>query len=448
MTNAHPVLSIFQVAAQRVPAYRRILAEAGVRPEQILSLDDFLALVPILDKNGTFYRFPLAELCLDGELGRPSAVLTSSGHSGRFSFGLYERERADAESRHIDDVLDAFFSVRSRPTLLINCLPMGVKVTTRACTLAETSVRADMVTAIVRGFGEHYEQIIIVGDTAFVKHVVELGQQEGVDWPGMQVHVIVGEEPIAENARKYLELMLGIGEIGFDQGFVGSSMGVAELGLNLFVELPGTVSLRRVLHEDARARQALLGPDATHVPMLFTYDPSRVFVETLPDGRLVLTPLDAGRRVPLVRYATGDIASLVGPEDFEGLDAVEDAWLQDLKGLGLAMVHGRGRGATAGGVTVHPEQVKEGLYLEPELARLTTANFRLTSGSSQVTARVQLSPGMTANPQLERAYEQAIARYAPAPVAVVCETYAAFSGGMALDYERKFDYLADDEPAG
>lgn len=221
-----------------MPAYRQILAESGVGPSEITTLDEFKARVPVIDKGMTFGRFGVAELCRGGEMGQVAAVLTSSGHSGHFAYGIYSHEDFEAASDHIDDALDAFFNVRSRPTLLINCLAMGVKVYTRACTLGETSVRADMVTALVSEFGRHYAQVILVGEAAFIKHALELGRRQGLDWGSMPVHIIVGEEPLAENARKYLEILLGAGRTMRDKRLIISSMGVAEIGLNFLFELP------------------------------------------------------------------------------------------------------------------------------------------------------------------------------------------------------------------
>ncbi len=144
----HPVIAAFRDAAEEVPAYRQILAEAGTNPREVATLDDFARRVPVIDKASTFGRFGLPELCRGGHYGKLLSVLTSSGQSGRFSFGLYDLEMAALEVGRIDDTLDRLLSVRSRATLLINCLPMGVKVPTQACTLAETSVRPDMVTAL------------------------------------------------------------------------------------------------------------------------------------------------------------------------------------------------------------------------------------------------------------------------------------------------------------
>lgn len=441
--DANPALAAFQRAARRVPAYRTLLAEAGVQPESIRTADDFGRL-PVLDKRNTFQRFALAQLCLDGEVGRLGSVLTSSGHSGAFAFGLTAAEALPATAQWIDDLLDGLFQVRTQPTLLVNCLPMGVKVPTVACTLAETSVRPDMAVGLVQAFARHFSQIIMVGEAAFLKHVLELGLRAGVDWRTLRVHVIAGEEPLAENARIYLEKLLGITTGHPDHGMVVSSMGVAELGLNLFFEAPprtGLVRLRRLLHQNAMLRHALLGP-ADWVPSLFTYDPHRIYVEFDAAGRLLVTMLAPHERIPLIRYATGDHGRVLHlPTELLPALAAAGISFPELASLPLVAIAGRGEHALAGAAPVHPEAVKEGIYHDPALAELTTANFRLASGPTQARIRIQLSPDVRPTPLLAERFRAAILHYARQPLEVVCEAYEGFGSGMTLDYERKFPYL-------
>lgn len=436
-------LEAFQHAERRVPAYRILLAEAGICREDIRDGNDFLKL-PILEKKDTFQRFPIEQLCVDGTIGHLGTVLTSSGHSGIFAFGLTGADALSATVEWIDDALDTLFQVRSKPTLLINCLPMGVKVHTRACTLAETSVRADMAIGLVKAFGGHFSQLIFVGEAAFIKHLLEMGRDSGVNWKDLLIHVIVGEEPLAENARRYLEGMLGADLKKPAQGMIVSSMGVAELGLNLFSEAPpiGQLPLlRRVLHENTSLRHALLGR-REWVPSLFAYDSRRIFVEFDAAGRLLVTTLDLGLRVPLVRYATGDCGGFIHiPPRLR--PAIESLGVscELLDQISCVMIEGRGQHALAGNIRVYPEEVKEGIYADPSLAVLTTANFRLVSGDRSALVRIQLSPTVTPSENLDLLFFAEITRYVSAPIRVSCERYEDFGSGMALDYERKFAYL-------
>jgi len=434
---------IFRIASRRVPAYRALLAEAGIVPDEIKSEADF-AKLPILEKKNTFSRFDIEQLCVDGQLGQLGSVLTSSGHSGVFAFGLTESSAGNATAQWIDDLLDYLFAVKSKRTLLINCLPMGVKVPTQACTLAETSVRPDMVVGLAQAFGRHYDQLILVGEAAFLKLVGELGVKQGVDWSKYLVQAIVGEEPLAENARKYLQGIFQMDPNDHERGIVLSSMGVAELGLNLFSEappLPGLVALRRVFHETTDLRTAVFG-NVDWVPSLFTYDPQRIHVEFDSERRLLVTTLDPRLRIPLIRYATGDRGRFIefSPSFQPALKASGASW-QQISVIPIVAIEGRGQHAFAGTRHVYPEAVKEGLYFDPALAALTTANFRLLSGNERVLIRIQLSPGIAPDTTYPGEFSHALSHYIRAPFEVACEAYEAFGSGMALDYERKFNYL-------
>src|SRR4051812_43102107 len=186
-----------------------------------------------------------------------------------------------------------------------------------------------MVIGLVRAFGPHYEQLILIGEAAFIKLVAEMGDQQQVDWTQHRVQIIVGEEPLAENARKYLEAAFGMASEKNPRGIVFSSMGVAELGLNLFSEVPPPsllIGLRRHLHENAGSRALVLG-ECDWVPSLFTYDRRRIFVEFDASDRLIVSTLDPTLRIPLIRYASGDHGRIV---------SLPPALRPTLEGLGLS----------------------------------------------------------------------------------------------------------------
>ncbi len=439
------LLEIFQNAAQRIPAYKTILTESGVCADDVKTIEDFHRL-PILDKHSTFKRFRIHELSVDGKIGPLSWILTSSGHSGIFSFGLYDPPAAEAYKQRIDMALDAIFQVSTKSSMLLNVLPMGVKLYSEYCTLGETSVRDDMAYGLVEAFGEYHEQIIIIGEPGFVKHLLEVGARHGIDWKKHLVHLILGEEMVAENSRKYFEGILGTSPGNRETGLIGCSMGVAELGLNLFSEVPpleSIIHLRRALHDNDELRHQLIGDDVTTAPAVFAYDPGRIYVEFI-DGRLVLTPLDLTRVIPLVRYTSDDeggfleLSESVRPTlESMGID------YEELRDLPLVFIQGRGHFAKAGDERVYPEEVKEGIYYDPELAKLTTANFRIASGDPKAKVRVQLVSGVEPSDELTESFVQAICRYVKAPVDITCEAYHSFNSGMNVDYERKHDYLSE-----
>src|SRR5205814_667277 len=107
-------------------------------------------------------------------------------------------------------------------------------------------------------------------------------EHHGIDWPSLPVNLITGEEGIAENYRDYIAGLIGIEDPSRKDGkLIMSSMGVAELDLNIFHETADTIAIRRLAHRDPALRRALFGDTATVCPMLFVYYPHRCHVEEL-----------------------------------------------------------------------------------------------------------------------------------------------------------------------
>src|SRR6185295_982776 len=115
------LLNAFRRAVAEMPWYRRLLDEHGVRAEQVVDVASFSNRCPVLTKRNTFDRFPLDQLAAATRMTDLASVLTSSGHGGRFSFGLSTRDQDARSGKFIDQALDAAFHVRSRSTLAINC---------------------------------------------------------------------------------------------------------------------------------------------------------------------------------------------------------------------------------------------------------------------------------------------------------------------------------------
>ncbi|HTV00821.1 MAG TPA: hypothetical protein VMF13_09800 [Luteitalea sp.] len=436
------LLATFQQVATRMPWYRTLLAESGVSPEQVRSADDVIRRAPRLSKVNTFNRFSLRQLAATTPLTSLATVLTSSGHGGRFSFGLTTREMEAFSSAAIDDALDDAFAVRSRPTLAVNCLPMGVTFGSQCMTVATTSVREDMASALIESFGPEYAQVLLVADPLFLKRLIDHTRQRGLDWRSHRVQVVVGEEVFGERFRTYVARRLGLGIDRADGTWLMSSMGVGELGLHLFYETRATVALRRHAASRASFAQALLGPtgDAHGTPMCFTFDARRLFVEIVePDadgfGRLVVSLLDAELPIPLLRYETGDVARLVDPHHVRELAAQHGLPLPGALPDRLLLLRGRVREVLPNGshVTVY----KDAIYADHAVADVLTGAVRLTGDAASLTLHVQLVPGVTRTTGIAAALRDALPADAR-PTAIEVWPYAAFPFGMTLDYERKF----------
>ena len=132
-------LKAFLRAADHIPAYSQYLKEQGVDPQNIQTINDFRTSVPVIDKDKTFrlYSRKMKKLCLLGEVKDVRTIICSSGHSGCFSYGLNTQKELKKNQESIDFLLEYLFQVESKKTLLINCLPMGIKVHAETVTVVE-----------------------------------------------------------------------------------------------------------------------------------------------------------------------------------------------------------------------------------------------------------------------------------------------------------------------
>ncbi len=455
------LLAVFRRAATQSPAYRALLAEAGVKISDIQTPQDVFARCPVLNKANTFHRFDVSQLlCQQLPAKALASVLTSSGHGGNgFALGLVSRRQARSATWLIDLGLDLAFDTDTRHTLMVNCLPMGVTFASDTVCVANVSVREDMACAVIQQAGSLFEQIVLCGDPLFLKRLCDYSQDIGLDWQRYRVHVIIGEETFPETFRDYLAQVLGIQPDDPASGLIGSSMGVGELGLNLFNETRETVALRRACIRHPALLKRLTGIDpvgtqehllrgVSSAPTFLVFNPLRTLVETVsPDahgvGDLLVTMLDRQAPVPLIRYATGDRMQHVPPEALAA--AISEFGLAlPLPSLPVVALHGRAKDVLPGGG--HIDLFKAALYRHPALAREISGAHRLSLvEDGSLRWEVQAGKGRSLNQDqlqtMAATLNEALAPQFPGQaLRIEVHDYSAFPHGKTIDYERKFTY--------
>ena len=246
-------------------------------------------------------------------------VLTSSGHGGRFSFGVISRKQVSANAELMDRAFDDAFGVKTRKTLTINCHPMGVVFSSHCMTVATTSVREDMALALVETFGHHYEQLALCGDPLFMKRLTDYARQRGADWSRHRVNIMMGRRSSGSTSGDILPRASAWTSSGPSRATSRRHSGWASSASICVTRRAATIGLRRAsLGNPAFARDLLRAhsDDGAPLPMLFTFNPLRTFIEVVdPDsdgyGALTTSMLDPDRTVPFLRYQTGDIVRLL-----------------------------------------------------------------------------------------------------------------------------------------
>jgi phenylacetate-CoA ligase len=426
-------------------ARREFFAEKSRAYDWSSPIDQLLDSFPVTEKSNTFRRFPLQKLLREKlSVNDLASILTSSGHGGGgFAFGLSTKAQLRESPFLIDLGLELAFEVDRFTTLLINCLPMGVTFQSNAVCVANVSVREDMAVAIVDSAGGMFEQIIIVGDPLFLKKFFDYATTKSIEWGKYRVNIVLGEETFSENYRTYLANKLQIDLNDPKGSAIISSMGVGELGLNLFTESRETVFLRRFLASRTDLLATLFGGEqaSTVLPTFLTYSPLRIYVEVVDQdgfgiGDLVITVLDPNAAIPMIRYKTGDRAAKI---DFRALEIKLSALELPTSKLPIIALFGRVKDLLPNGD--HVDHYKAAMYRSVEVADCLAGAFRLKMVGQCVNWDVQLTKNFEGSAEAIEASLFAAADGESRDLIVNCIRYEKFPHGQTIDYERKFIYL-------
>ena len=317
------VVEAFRSSAAEVPGYKDLLQKWKVDPTAVTDLASFRAHVPIVDKHVVFPPYSIEQLCRNRNIEDLKGVLPSSGHSGVFAFSVNTAKNVQNTAKMVDLALEYCLGISKRRALMVNTYPMGVNVHT-ALPVANTGVNADIALAIIKKFSPSFEQLILVGQPLFTKRLIEEGAEQGVDWAGIRASVVTGGEGNAESWRTYISRRVGLKDPDRPDGrFVASSMGIGELDLNLFHEVPDTIRIVRTAYHDRTLRYALFGEGVEVCPHFFMYYPMRTYIEEVPiPGYLFDDPIvrkELAHYYSSVRRADDSLGEVLG----EGRHAVE-----------------------------------------------------------------------------------------------------------------------------
>ena len=434
------ILPAFRRAAQQLPAYRKILSEHGLSSDDISTLNDFQKKVPVIVKEDFFPVFKIEDLVVEGKLNSLSNVMVSSGFSHEKSYGIGSFSDRQQSAFTIDTILEYLFQVSRKKTFVLNCLPMGVKIPS-ALPMAETSVRSDLALAILQKFRTAFEQFLIVGDPYFLKKLVEDGCASGLDWTGINVSLILGGDWFSDSYRTYMAQLLGIDFNRPDKGYLGANFGITELDLSLGHETIETIRLRQELQKDPAFRNKILGDIGGQAcPELLVYYPNRYFLENTALHELVFTMLNPAALTPLIRYNTLDTGFLISHNALKKslTDENRADLLPELKLPLLAMQGRASNHLELEGKSVHPEDIKEGLYSDAEVAGLTTGYFRMSEQRNIGQIEIQLKKHVPITADLRQKFRKALLKFAGTDLEIVIYPYQDFPYGMELDYEQKF----------
>ena len=418
------VLSLFQEAANRVPAYRQFLQDNGVVPEQVITYDDF-AKLPLTNKPNYMQKYSLPDRCRDGSLMTCDRLAVSSGSTGIPTF--WPRAMVDEleVALRFEQVFRQSFHAHERNTLAVVCFPLGNWVggmfTTSCCwhiaqkgyllTVATPGNKPEEIIRVVRELSPHFHQTVLLGYPPFVKDVVNTGITQGMDWSEFSVKFVFAGEVFSEEWRDLL--LKQVGSISPCQD-TSSLYGTADGGV-LGNETPLSITIRRFLSRNPAVARKLFGE--SRLPTLVQYDPFGRFFEVI-DGETLAVTADNG--IPLLRYHIADRGGIIGYDEMlafvkgHGLGSF-DAYGVEPDDFNLPFVWVFGRAdftISFYGANIYPENVMVGLEQEM-ITRWVTGKFVMEVRESEDGLQilhivVELLPNITGNAEKQSAIAHSI----------------------------------------
>lgn len=449
-TSENSALNTFHYASKNIDVYREFLAKkTDIDNLQVKSIESFKTNVPLTDKSLIYGK--INNILDQMNIDTIHSILLSSGSTGTFSFGINTEQEVKRGTRFLELILDHYYNILSEKTLVINCLAVKIP-NISAGAFTEIGPRIDSLLYLIQTLGHHFEQIIIIGDNYFIKNAIEEAINAGIDFSPLKVHLILGGVYLPESLREYLSGLLKINPTDLSTGSIHSSMGMSEFGFNLFFESIETIRLRKILQKNETLRKIILGNDAPdYLPMCFNYFPQAFYVEEI-QNEIIITTLNKGLQIPLIRYNTKDHGKII---DYEKLNQVlaQDA-LNSEKLLPpfkspLVLIFGRVKYLSVRNVKIYPAQVHDIIYTTPDITKKITGFFHLSGRDRKPKLEIQYKKGplsIREKAKITSQFEQAFFDYFQGKLTrrdinIIVEPYARFRWGMEIDYERKFQYI-------
>ncbi|MBW4592803.1 MAG: phenylacetate--CoA ligase family protein [Brasilonema angustatum HA4187-MV1] len=382
-------LALFHDMAASVPAYKNFLANHAVNPDEYQTLEDFQRL-PQLVKENYLQRYPLSELCRNGQLETCDMIAVSSGSTGKPTF--WPRFFADEMqiATRFEQVFHDSFHADTRRTLAVICFTLGSWVggmyTTNCCrylaskgypiTLVTPGNNKEEIFRVLQELGSAFEQVVLLGYPPFLKDIIDTGIARGIEWQRYQIKLVMAGEVFSEEWRSLVAQRVGSQHCCYDSV---SLYGTADAGV-LGNETPLSICIRRFLAQNPEAARALFGE--SRLPTLVQYDPISRFFEVI-NGTLIFS---GNNGIPLVRYNILDTGGIISYDamlqflakwGFNPVAEIQQMGGRGVRALPFVYIFGRSNFTVSYfGANIYPENVTVGLE-QPVIREWVTGKFVL-----------------------------------------------------------------------
>jgi phenylacetate-CoA ligase len=387
------LLKLFKQASRQIPAYKKFLKVRRIDPKKIAGLKGMSSLPPV-DKNNYLRKFPLEDLCWNGNFKlKHWTFAATSGSTGQ---PFYFPRTAEQDSQYAalaELYLVHNFQINKKSTLYINGFAMGVWIggvfTYQAIrdvaergnyniSIINPGLNKQEIIKAVINLGPKFDQIIIGGYPPFIKETVDEGLAQGLIWKNYNLGFVFSAEPFSEKFRDHIIKITGI-----KNPYTGTlnHYGTADQG-TLAYETPLSILIRRLALKNPKLFAAVF-PEAQRLPTLAQYFPEMFYFEE-QKGQLLCSAYSG---LPLVRYDLKDRGGVINfsrmDEIFKllGLNLEQETHKAGLQSslwrLPFVYVYERSDMAVSwSGANIYPEHIREA-HLHKKVSPFLSGKFTM-----------------------------------------------------------------------
>lgn len=368
-------LNLFQLASQRVPAYKNFLRINKINPGKIRTIGDF-SKVPPINKKNYLTAYPIDKLCWDGRMSRTDMVSLSSGSSGEPFFWLRSLSHDQETALSHEVFLLDSFEIDKYSTLFIVSFAMGMWVAgtlTFRCvqdiasrynmTVVTPGISVHEVLRIIKKLGPKYDQIVIAGYPPFVKDIIDEGDNLSLNLKKHKIRFLFAAEAFSEEWRNYIYRKVG-GKDPFRDSI--NIYGTAD-SLILGHETPLSIFIRRKVLKEPSLYKNIFSTQS-RAPTLAQFNPALRYFENIND-KLIFSAFSG---IPLIRYDIGDEGRVINYSQMtdvfksSGINIEKEAGNKKINSWKLPFIYILGRKdhtASLYGINIYPENIRDALNL-------------------------------------------------------------------------------------
>ena len=307
-------IELFKQVREKVPAYAEFCKLNNIK--QNPSWEE----IPLTDKPSYLLKFPLENLCWDGDLTRAFLIGASSGFGK--SGSVFWPKRAIDEKNYLEIVENMFVEnnqIDKKRTLILVCLAFGtwiagMQLAATVRTLAQTGkyplicatpgLNLQEAVEIYKTLENSVEQVIIITNPSNINIFISLFRKNNLQINRGNIYFPVVGEYIPEKMRIKITK-----ELGFDENepfVIMTGFGSADTG-DLGYETREIIYLRRYIYNNPHISKKIF--NTLDTPMIFSMNP-KAYIEII-DGEIVVTK---DQLIPLIRYNTKDRGGILNKE--------------------------------------------------------------------------------------------------------------------------------------